>query len=84
MENQKQETPKPQLPDRHVFNVAINLNIIAPRGVDASALSKQIDEAIDKYLETTFKVLKIALPTRPGMPPEGFFYELRDKMEDIR
>jgi len=70
--------------DRHFFNTAINLGVIAPFKLDASHLVQQIEVMIANYLSDHFKVTKIALPDRPGMPGGEFIYELRDKMEDIR
>jgi hypothetical protein len=80
MEDQKTPTQF----DRHFFNTTINLGIIAPKKLTGEMLMVDIQVLIDNFLEKRFKVAKIALPNRPGMPGGEFIYELRDRMEDIR
>ena len=72
--------------ERHIFNVVVKLNVIAPITVTAEIIAAKVDKLVDKYLYDTFKVSKIEMPTRPGMPVAtgDFIYELKDKMEDIR
>ena len=71
---------------RHIFDIGVKLTVVAPSSVTPNVLAKEIDILVDKYLQETYKISRIAMPVRHGLPRASgdYIYELKDKMEDIR